>query len=84
MQCCCGTDTGTSVDIHGTLETSPDALAESVSTDWLSKPAMNAATQRTPYGNVRSTAIFESLHEINEVEHICDIEIFPALARVFV
>ena len=45
---------------------------------------MNAATQRTPYGNYRSTAIIESLHEINEIAHIYDIEIFPALARVIV
>ena len=55
------------------------AWEESVSTGWLSKPTMNAAKQQTSDGNYRSTAIIESLHEINESTNICDIGIFPRL-----
>ena len=44
MQCNCGTDTSTTVDIHGSLEMrgKPDAWEESVSTGRLSKPTINA------------------------------------------
>ena len=76
MQCYCGTDTISTVDIHELLR--PDAWDESVSTGsfllWI------PSTQPTSYGNYRSAAIIESLHEITEVPQMWYFKkIFPRL-----
>ena len=69
MQCYCGTkctNTSSMVDIHD----GQDQMEESVSTCCLSKPTMNAVTQRTSFGNYGSTAIIESLPEITETTQV--------------
>ena len=68
MQCYCGTDTSSTVDIHGLLDTrgDTDALEESVSTGCLSKPTMNARDTANVI-NHGSTAIIELLHEIAQM-----------------
>ena len=67
MQCYCGTDTSSTMDIHWLLETRGETRClawVSCSVVYPNLPWM-PATQLTSYGNYRSTAIIESLHENN-------------------
>ena len=87
MECYCDTDAICTMDIHGPIETRGEIRWWDGMSQWLlvvyPKLPRISTTQPTSYGNCRSTAIIELLHEITEIGQMLFSNL-PTLARLII